>query len=177
MLAFAGDVRPARVFGQVGGRLDAIPHHPCPSRAVAEIVFENGAHGLLACGENAPAVHGPKVDWMHKRVAVYGTRGFVHWTMNSWEACTAEGGYERGEKEYAAEDVLGQAAMTDAIFEWLEDAARPHANALDVSLAEVNTVLGIYQSGLDRAVRDLPFTPQGSLLEALEAALSVPDRE
>ncbi len=171
MFAFADGARPARVFGQVGGRLDAIPHHPCPSRAVGEIVFDNGVHGLLACGENAPAVHDPKVDWMHKRVAVYGTKGFVHWTMNSWELSTPDRGCERGEKEYAAEDVLGQAAMTDAIFEWLEDEAKPHANRLDVSLAEVNTILGIYKSGLDRDVIALPFTPEGSLLAELEQTL------
>jgi len=171
MFAFAGDARPTRVFGQVGGVLDAIPNHPCPSRAVGEMVFDSGAHGLLACGENAPVVDDPNVNHMHKRVAVYGTEGFVHWAMNSWEMCTLGGGYERGEKKYAAEDVLGQAAMTDAIFDWLEDEAKPHANRLETSLAEVNTILGIYQSGLDRSVVALPFTPGGSLLDPLQGCL------
>jgi predicted dehydrogenase len=169
MFAYAGDARPKRVFGQAGGRIDAIPHHPCPIRSVAEMVFDNGVHGFLACGENAPVVHDPKVDWMHKRVAVYGTRGFVHWTMGSWECCTPARGYERGEKDYLAEDLRGQAAMTDALLDWLEDAKKPHANRLEVALAECNTVLGIYRSALDRAVLPLPFTPHGSLLEELKA--------
>jgi predicted dehydrogenase len=170
MFAFAGDSRPSRVFGQAGGELETIPHHPCPARAVGEMVFGNRVHGLLACGANAPVVHDPQVDWMHKRVAVYGTRGFVHWTMNSWEVSTAEGGYQQGEKSYGEEDILGQAAMTDAIFEWLEDEDKPHANRLEVSLAEVNTVLGIYRSAVDRDVVSLPFTPAGSLMDELKAS-------
>ncbi|MBM4037203.1 MAG: Gfo/Idh/MocA family oxidoreductase [Planctomycetes bacterium] len=170
MFAYA-NARPVRVFGQASGKRFWIPHHPCPDSAVGELVFDSGAHGLLACGDNAPTVHDPNVSWMHKRVAVYGTQGFVHWTMNSWELCTPKRGYQRGEKEYRDEDVLGQAAMTDAIFAWLEDAAKPHFNRLEVSLAESNTVLGLYQSALERAIVPLPFTPAGSLLDALRATL------
>jgi predicted dehydrogenase len=171
MFAYAGDRRPTRVFGQASGKRFFIPHHPCPDSAVGELVFDSGAHGILACGENAPVVHDPKVDWMHKRVAVYGTQGFVHWTMSSWELCTPRRGYQRGEKSYAEEDVRGEAAMIDAVFAWLEDAAKPHFNRLDVSLAESNTVLGLYQSALARAIVPLPFTPTGSLLDALRATL------
>ena len=171
MFAFAGDARPSRVFGQASGFTCPVPHHPCPDAAVGEIVFDSGAHGLLACGENAPVVHDPNLDWMHKRLAVYGTRGFLHWTMNSWELSTPEAGYRHGEKEYAAEDVLGQAAMTDAVFDWLEDDASPHANRLEVSLAECNTVLGMYHSALARATVALPFQPEGSYLEAFAEVL------
>jgi len=170
VFAFAG-ARPTRVFGQVSGFKCAIRSHPCPDSAVGEMVFDSGAHGILACGDNAPVVHDPKVSWMHKRIAVYGTQGFVHWTMNSWELFTPSRGYQRGDKEYRDDDVLGQAAMTDAIFEWLDDEAKPHANRLDVSLAECNTVLGIYKSALDRAVVELPFTPEGSYLEAFAKVL------
>ena len=171
MFAFAGDGRPARVFGQVSGYTCPIPHHPCPDAAVGEMVFAGGAHAMLASGRNAPVVHDPKLDWMHKRLAVYGTRGFIHWTMNSWELYTPDRGYQSGRKDYAAEDVLAQAAMTDAIFEWLADPARPHPNRLEVSLAESNTVLGMYKSALDRAVVTLPFGPEGSYLRAFAEQL------
>lgn len=164
-LVFAyADAWPKRVFGQASGFRCWIRDHPCPDSAVGEMVFDNEIHAILACGGNAPVVHDPKVDWMHKRIAVYGTRGFVHWTMSSWELSTPERGYQRGEKSYAADDILGQAAMTDAIFTWLDDETTPHANRLEVSLAECNTVLGIYRSALDRAVVELPFTPEGSYL-------------
>jgi hypothetical protein len=108
---------------------------------------------------------------MHKRVAVFGTRGFVHWKMESWELFTPERGYQSGEKSYWAEDPLGQAAMTDAVFEWLEDAAKPHPNRFEVSLAESNTVLGLYQSALERKAVPLPFEPAYSLLDGLRASL------
>ena len=172
MFAYASGSRPARIFGQASGKRFWIAHHPCPDSAVGEMVFASGVHALLACGDNAPVVHDPKIDWMHKRVAVYGTEGFVHWTMNSWETCTPKQGYRRGEKSYAAEDTLGQAAMTDAIFTWLEDASQPHFNRLEVSLAEVNTVLGLYKSALDRAIVPLPFAPSGSYLAAFRQALA-----
>ncbi len=162
MLAYAA-ARPKRVFGQASGFRCGIPSHPCPDSAVGEIIFDTEAHGILACGDNAPVVHDPNVSWMHKRVAVYGTEGFIHWTMSSWELCTPERGYQRGEKSYADEDVLGQAAMTDAIFTWL-DGGEPHANRLEVSLAECNTVLGLYASALARTVVELPFAPEGSYL-------------
>jgi len=171
MFAYAGDRRPVRVFGQASGKRFWIPHHPCPDSAVGELVFDGGAHGILACGDNAPVVGDPKASHMHKRVAVYGTKGFVHWTMNSWELFTPSRGYQRGEKSYGEEDVLGQAAMTDAIFDWLDDAAKPHFNRLEVALAESNTVLGLYRSALERAIVPLPFEPTRSLLDALRAAL------
>ncbi|HPD17326.1 MAG TPA: Gfo/Idh/MocA family oxidoreductase [Planctomycetota bacterium] len=171
MFAYASDHRPARVFGQASGKRFWIPHHPCPDSAVGELVFDHGVHGLLACGDNAPTVHDPNVSWMHKRVAVYGTQGFVHWTMNSWEVFTPQRGYQRGEKSYAAEDVLGQAAMTDAVFAWLEDGQRPHHNRLEVSLAESNTVLGLYHSALEHAIVPLPWAPSYGLIDALRARL------
>jgi len=146
-------------------------NHPCPDQSVAEIEFEGGVRALFSCGENAPVTSETPQDHMHKRLAVYGTRGFVHWKMESWEAFTPERGYQAGQKSYRGEDVLGQAAMTDAIFEWLEDDARPHPNRLEVSLAESNTVLGLYKSALEHKAVALPFTPQESLLEGLRARL------
>ena len=58
-----------------------------------------------------------------------------------------------------------------AIFEWLDDGAKPHANRFDISLAESNTVLGLYKSALGQAPVELPFTPRESLLEGLRARL------
>ena len=170
MFAFAGS-HPKSVFGQVGGKDKWMGNtHRCPDLAFGELDFGH-CRGLLACGQNAPPASDREALHMHKRVAVFGTRGFVHWKMEAWELFTPERGYHSGEKSYRDEDVLGQAAMTDAIFDWLEDDAKPHPNRLEVSLAESNTVLGIYQSALTRRPVALPFEPQGSLLDALEPQL------
>jgi len=171
-LVFAyADARPNRILAQVSGGTKWLPgNHPCPDESVAEIQFDNGLRAVFSCGQNAPVCGDPARDHMHKRIAVYGTTGFVHWMMNAWELSTPEGGYRRGEKSYGEEDVRGQAAMTDAIFDWL-DGGGPHPNRLEVSLAESNTVLGLYQSALDQRPVELPFVPRGSLLAGLRERL------
>jgi len=172
MLAFATDARPARIFAQVSGKDEWMSgNHPAPDNSSAEIAFDNGLRALLACGLNAPRMSAEGPSYMNKRIAAYGTHGFVQWAMESWESFTPEQGYRCGAKDYRAEDVLGQAAMTDAIFDWLEDEAKPHANRLEVSLAESNTVLGLYQSALEGKPIALPFQPQEGLLTALQARL------
>ncbi len=170
MFSFAG-AHPQSVFGQVGGKDNWMGGtHRCPDFAFGEMDFGH-CRGLLACGRNAPPACDKQAMHRHKRVAVFGTRGFVHWKMEAWELYTPERGYQSGEKSYGEEDVLGQAAMTDAIFEWLEDEDKPHPNRLEVSLAESNTVLGIYQSALTRRPVALPFEPEGNVLAALEPTL------
>ncbi|MGD2174761.1 MAG: hypothetical protein PVJ27_05100, partial [Candidatus Brocadiaceae bacterium] len=105
----------------------------------------------------------------HKRIAVYGTEGFVHWQMHAWERSTTDVEYESGEKQYGDEDVLGQAAMTDAMCDWLDDDSNVHANCLDTSLAETNTVLGLYASAIKGVPVELPYAAGDSLLEGLRA--------
>ena len=171
VFAFAG-ARPARILGQASGKAKWLSgDHPAPDMALADIAFEGGVRAILACGTNAPPTSAAPQEWFHKRIAVFGTRGFIHWKMESWEAHTLAGGYRAGTKSYGAEDVLGQAAMTDAIFDWLEDDSKPHPNRLEVSLAESNTVLGLFQSALDRRAVALPFEPNEQLLDALRARL------
>ena len=171
-LVFAyADARPNRILAQVSGGTKWLPgNHPCPDESVAEIRFDNGVRAVFSCGQNAPVCGDPDRDHMHKRIAVYGTTGFVHWMMNAWELTTPERGYQSGEKSYGEEDVRGQAAMTDAIFDWL-DGGEPHPNRLEVSLAESNTVLGLYQSALGQRPVELPFVPQESLLAGLRERL------
>jgi len=172
VFAFAGDARPSRIFAQVSGKTRWMDgNHPCPDMSLAEIAFDNSVRAVFACGANAPITSDSPHENMHKRIAAFGTRGFIHWKMESWELYTPERGYRSGQKSYGGEDVLGQAAMTDAIFEWLDDDARPHPNRLEVSLAESNTVLGLYKSALEQAAVALPFEPTESLLDALSARL------
>ena len=173
VFAYAGDARPTKVLGQVTGNTKWMSTtHPAPDSALGDITFDNGVRGIFACGTEAPLTPSkPEWDHYHKRLAVYGTKGFVHWKMESWELYTPERGTQCGEKSYAGEDVLGQAAMTDAVFDWLEDDAKPHANRMDISLAESNTVLGLFKSGLEHVPMALPFVPTESLLEALKSKL------
>jgi len=169
VFAFNSGVRPDLVFGNVCGKSQLDTSHAAPDMAVAQVNFPNRVRCLLANGVNAVPISDEPANHRHKRIAVYGTRGFVHWTMVSWERSTIDVDYESGEKDYGAEDVLGQAAMTDAMIDWLEDDTKVHANCLDTSLAETNTVLGLYTSAVQGKPIDLPCEPSDCLLEALKA--------
>ena len=163
---------PETVFGQAFGTNGFDSSHPTADMAEAYITFTNGAHGLLVIGQNAPRTDDFRPEHQHKRVAVYGTHGFVHWQMNAWERKLKDGEYESGEKSYGEEDVLGQQGLTEATFDWLEDESKLHPNRLDVSLTEFGVILGIFQSVVERAPVSFPNDLPDGLLEALRTALS-----
>jgi predicted dehydrogenase len=170
--SFNGGARPTHVIGQVAGEcgLAGTKGHHAPDESVASIAFDNGVRAQLLCGGNAPAV-GAGPEHTHKRIAVYGTRGLVQWTMKGWERSGAEGSIEAGSLDYAAQDVLAQAALTEAAFDWLEDDRKVHPTNLQSSLEQFNVVLGIYASALGRAGVALPVEPEPDLIEKLRAAL------
>lgn len=164
---------PVRVLGQVSG-LGGLEDprgkkHFAPDSALALISFEDGVQATLQCGATAPQVGKDTIN-THKRVAVHGTRGFVHWTMWSWEI-GIDGKVTGGSHEYPEEDVLGQARMTEAMFDWLEDDSRIHPLSLDGALRDFNIVLGIYTSAIEHRVVDLPFDAPDNLIEKLRSKL------
>jgi len=169
VLAFNGGTRPELVFGNVCGKGELESHHPAPEMAVAQVNFPNRVRCLIANGSNALAASDNPTNSHHKRIAVYGTRGFIHWRMEAWERSTLDVDFEQGEKVYKEEDDLGQGAMTDAMFDWLEDDSKPHANCLETSLAETNTVLGLYASAVHGKPVELPYHSDERLLDALKA--------
>lgn len=169
--SYAGFSPIVSVFGQISGTKMLESRQPSPDMAQASIMFENGIHAVLVSGPCAPKATDNEVIYHHKRCAVYGTRGFTHWTMSSWERCTPEGGYECGTHEYGPEDDLAQGALTEACFDWLEDDKCLHPTRLERSLAEFNAILGIYVSGLTHQPVELPSEPPEGLREAVEEQL------
>ena len=107
-----------------------------------------------------------------ERISVYGTRGFVQWTMISWERSTPEGGHESGTHDYGEQDVLGQAGLTDAAFDWVKDPNNLHPTRLERALVKFNIILGVYASALQNAPISLPFEPPDGLMDALKSRLS-----
>ena len=99
-----------------------------------------------------------------------GTRGYLHWTMWSWEI-GIDGHVETGTHEYGDEDILGQAQMTEAMFDWLADDSILHPLNLQSALSDFNVVLGIYTSALQRRPVDLPCDPVDGLIDRLRSEL------
>ena len=171
--AFNLDGKPVTVFGQVSGSkgLQETPkHHYAPDQCIASINYDNGLNAVLRCGENAPRVAEARPINQHKRIAVYGTRGYVYWTMWSWET-SRDGKRESGEHEYKEEDIMGQASMTEALFDWIEDDKQIHPLNLSDSLRDFNIILGTYMSGLNHQVIELPVEPAAGLIDELRLTL------
>jgi predicted dehydrogenase len=160
------------VFGQVADGSELDSRQPSPGMATATLNFANGAHGMIVCGTAAPfATDRVEVRYAHKRAAVYGTDGFVHWTMGGWERRTVAGGYESGSHDYGTEDDLAQGRLTEAVFDWLLDDAQPHPTRLEHSLQQFNVILGLYVSALNAEPVNLPCEPPDGLLAALKERL------
>ena len=181
---YNGGAAPARVFGQVSGAKTLAPrtglpkgvgYQPSPDIAEAAITFANGVQALLLSGAIAPSVGDRPSIYAHKRIAVYGSRGYTHWTMHGWERFTPEGGYESGVHDYAYEDVRAQAALLDAAFDWAADGEALHPTRLALNLEQFSIILATYASALSATAIDWPFEPPDGLLDALRDRLQGTD--
>lgn len=146
--------------------------HFAPDQAVAEITYDNGCRALLRCGPGAPIVRADQQPPFHKRVAIYGDCGQAHWSMWGWSLSCTDGHTESGEHDYFEQDVRAQAALTEAMFDWIEDDARVHPLNLTAALDDLEIVLAAYTSAIERRVVELPFNPPASLIESLRQSLN-----
>jgi len=162
---------PTRVFGQVSGRETLSTLQPAPDMAEAAIDFENGVRAQMVCGATAPQATDSEIIYAHKRISVYGTRGFVQWTMGGWERFSPEDGYASGPSDYGEQDLRAQAALTDAAFAWAADESQPHPTRLERNLQQFSVVLATYASALQAKPIDLPFDPPGGMLDAFRERL------
>lgn len=171
--AFNPGGKPTTVFGQASGTagLKETPRcHYAPDDALASMTYDNGVSALLRCGAGAPRVAGDFI-WLHKRLAVYGTRGHVAWSMWGWETLL-DGVRESGAHVYDNEDILGQAAMTEAMFDWLLADTAVHPLNLRNALRDYNVILGLYTSVIHHRPVELPVEPEDQLLDQLRQALT-----
>lgn len=170
--SYIDNSQPVKVFGNVSGAGPLDGREPSPGDATASITYANGVRAQVTFGSRgAPPISDTEANHRHKRVCVYGTRGFVQWTMDWWERSTPEG-YERGDHSYGDQDILGQAGLTDAAFKWIEDDSKVHPTHLGQSLAEFDLLLAIYVSALRNEVIDLPFDPPDGIIDSLKERLT-----
>lgn len=176
MFAFAGYSAVERVVGVASGYDDIDGTHPSPRTMTAVVTFANGVRGVMQAGEGYPVFEPNPAVWMHKRVSVCGTHGYRHWRMAGYERSVPDGTVESGPNDYAAQDVCGQAALTEAVLGWLDDDAAVAPTNLDRALDEWLVVLACYESALSRHAVDFPFEPADDLLERYRASMAEGDR-
>ena len=172
VFALNGDSPPVMVHGACSGAEGLKPAygHPGPDTGWALFEFANGVRCAFLAGEGAPRNDNPSV-WMQKRVAAFGDEGHVEWTMIGWNRQLKGAAPESGELDYATEDTPGQAALTDAIFDWLADPAKLHPTRLEVSLLEARAIMGLYASAIAQRPLALPLSSDEPLLPELAKTL------
>ncbi len=145
--------------------------HFAPDRLAAEIVFADGAVAELQCGLNAP-YNDPDDTRIntHKQIGIEGTAGAIHWSMTGWRT-RVEGREASGRHVYAEEDVLGQAGMCEAMFDWFEDESRVHPLHLRAALQDFRLLLAVYASGLSGKPESPNSAPAANLLDSMRARL------
>jgi len=163
------------VFGQVsgpGGLRENQYRHYAPDMALAEIGFHSGLRALLRCGSNAPpASPAPLPGHEHQQITVYGSHGHARSTMHSWEVLS-HGTTRGGTHLYPHEDVLAQAALTEAMLNWLESRTTEPPVSIHNALREFEILLAIYASALVAEPRRLPCCPPDGLITSLRNKLT-----
>ena len=172
--SYNGYAKPTTVFASASGVETFATNEPSPDTAIAAVEFANGVRCHVTTGFYAPIACDSESKYHHKQIAVFGSRGFIHWTMAGWERYTETGGFDCGDHDYGTEDDLAQGALTDAAFELRGDRDANGETSLDRSLEQFNIILGAYMSVIERRPIDLPCDPPDNLLESLESVLTTP---
>ncbi len=173
LFSFAGYPEVETVFGASSGYDDIDGRHPGPRTAESLITFKGGIRAALQAGEGAPKYDPDIPSWGHKRISVYGTCGFVQWWMRGWERSLPDGSVEKGTHVYADEDVVGQATLTNAVFDWLENDEKPCPTNLSVALDEWLVILAGYVSTVEARPVGFPFDPPDDLLGRFKSFVGV----
>ena len=164
MFAFANYAEVETVFGASSGYDDINGTHPSPRTAESLITFTDGKRAALQAGEGAPMFDKTAPNWGHKRIAAYGTNGFVQWWMQGYEKALPDGTVQKGSHAYADEDILGEAGLINALFDWLEDEKKPCPTNLNTALNEWLVILAGYLSTVEARPVHFPFDPPDNLL-------------
>ena len=170
------DAPVVRVFGAASGAEAMTGYHPGPDTTVGQLLFANGVYGIWSNGYTAPPVGDPDLVHVHFRVAAYAERGHVLWEgQRNWEIVSPEGregGFQGAGDLWMPSNHAAQAALCDAMFDWIEDYDKPAGTNLALGLHQWQVVLGLYASALWRKPVEIPFDPPDDLFDQLAEALA-----
>jgi hypothetical protein len=114
--------------------------------------------------------------WQHCRLAAYAEQGQTLWEeFGKWEIVSpaaTEGGRTADMQDWEAGNHAAQAALINAMFDWIENEDHPAGTNLELGLHQWEAVLALYASALWRRPVELPFEPPEDLFLKLAEALS-----
>ena len=171
-----GDSPIVRVFGTVSGAESLDSDYPAPDTSCVQVLFENGVYGLWNTGFTAPRVVADDAIYKHCRIAAYTENGRVRFEeFGTWEITSPKMSkyplFGTTPETWRANNDQAQAGLTDAMFNWIEDDARPVGTNLKRALHQFNAVLGIYASAISHKPIDIPFDPSSDLDSQLREVL------
>ncbi|MEE9540130.1 MAG: Gfo/Idh/MocA family oxidoreductase [Candidatus Thorarchaeota archaeon] len=175
-MSFNGDSPVVRVFGAASGVSETDPAHPAPDTTVGYLTFENEVRALWNNGPTAPTCGDPDIFWQHVRIAAYADKGRVNYEeFGQWEIVSPVGverGHFGGMDTWVENNLLAQAGLYQAMFDWLDDDQKMPGTHLSQSLHEWKVVLALYASALYRTpIKMSEFAPPEDLFEQLKVAL------
>jgi predicted dehydrogenase len=157
------------VVGQAHGKEKCSDNHPSPDYIGGFIQFANGVRGIAECGEGAPDV--PEVEpwWRKCRIGAQGSEGFAEVLTGGWRAATRNGlisdpgsmDYEHDMRPYVQE-------MAD----WLDDENKPHPCNGESGYKDLEIMMALCRSVVQRGKVKLPLGPGDPELESLKQVLS-----
>jgi len=166
---FNGYAEAEWVAGQAHGKSKFADNHPSPDYIGGFIQYANGVRGIVEAGEGAPDV--PEVDywWRKCRMGAQGSEGYAEvLTGGGWRAVTRDGvasgpgcmDYEHDMGPYIQE-----------IADWLDDESKVHPCNGESAYKDLEIMMALCRSVVQRGKVKLPLGPGEPELEALQKAI------
>jgi predicted dehydrogenase len=168
------DYTPATwVMAQAAGRDKFTDSHPSPDYIGGFVQFANGVRGIYECGAGAPDQPEVAKWWGKNRMGAQGTEGFAEVLTNGgWRAVTINGGAQAGEG--AMNYDLDMPPYIQAMADWLDDEAQPHACRFENAALGAEIMLALQRSAAAGGQVALPLAAGADEQALLKAR--VPDR-
>jgi predicted dehydrogenase len=157
------------VVGQADGKSKFADNHPSPDYIGGLIQFANGVRGIVESGEGAPDVPEVAYWWRKCRIGAQGSEGFAEvLTGGGWRAVTRNGVISGpGSMDY--EHDMGPYVQEMA--DWLDDETKIHPCNGESAYKDLEIMMAICRSVVQRGKVKLPLGPGEPELEALKRVL------
>lgn len=157
------------VVGQAHGKSKFSDNHPSPDYIGGLIQFANGVRGIVESGDGAPDVPEVEYWWRKCRIGAQGTAGFAEvLTGGGWRAATPKGVFSGpGSMDY--EHDMGPYVQEMA--DWLDDETKVHPCNGESAFKDLEIMMAICRSAVQRGKVKLPLGPGEPEWEALKRVL------